>query len=297
MTIYSEIASNKRRTWLVMVLFIVFIATIAYIFGRASGEGYAFAGIAVVASGLISLWSYFFSDGLVLGISGAKQISEGDNPELFHLVQNMTIASGLPMPKIYLITDSSPNAFATGRDPKHSSIAVTTGLLEKLDRVELEGVIAHEMSHIQNYDIRLMAVVTILVGSVSLLADWFARSLWWGGDSDKGSSKLEVILMILGLVLAILSPIIATLIQLAISRRREFLADASAAMMTRHPDGLARALEKISADRRVPQFANNATAHLFIVNPFKGKDLASKLSGLFDTHPSTAERVAALRSM
>lgn len=298
MSIHSQVASNKRRTYIVMALFIVFISTLAYIFGQASGYGMSFAGIALVISGLIALWSYYFSDSLVLSISGAKQIKLQDDPELFHIVENLSIASGLPMPKVYLIHDSSPNAFATGRDPKHAVIAVTTGLQEKLDKRELEGVIAHEMAHIQNYDIRLMAIVTVLVGLVSLLADWFMRSFWWHGDSDsRGGGKAEGIMALIGIILALLSPLIATLIQLAVSRRREFLADASGAMLTRYPEGLASALEKISSDRRVPQFANNATAHMFIVNPFRGKDIASSLAGLFDTHPPIGERIAALRSM
>lgn len=298
MSIYSQISSNKRRTWIVMALFITFICTIAYVFGKASGYGLSYAGIALLISGLISFSSYFFSDKMIMAISGAKEIFEKDDPELFHIVQNLSIASGLPTPKVFKINDRSPNAFATGRDPKHAAICVTQGLEDKLDRAELEGVISHELSHIKDYDTRLLAVVTILVGLVSLLADWFMRSLWWGReDNNSRSSKSEGIFIILGIILAILSPIIATLIQLAISRRREFLADANGAYITRYPEGLARALEKISSDPRPASFANSATAHLFIVNPFKGKSLSSWLSGLFDTHPKIEARIKLLRQM
>lgn len=281
-----------------MILFIAFICTVAYVFGRASGYPLSYTGFALVISGIFTFVSYYFSDSMIMAISGAKEIKEKDDPELFHIVQNLSIASGLPMPRVFKINDPSPNAFATGRDPKHAAIAVTQGLEDKLDRTELEGVIAHELSHIKDYDTRLLAVVTILVGLVALLADWFMRSLWWGrGDSDNRSSKSEAIFMILGLVLAILSPIIATLIQLAISRRREFLADATGAYLTRFPEGLARALEKIASDRRPASFANNATAHLFTANPFKGKEAKSWFTGLFDTHPPMEERIKLLRQM
>ena len=210
----------------------------------------------------------------------------------------MAIAGGIPKPKLYVIDDTAPNAFATGRDPSHAVVCATTGLLDKLDRRELEGVIAHELSHVKNYDTRLMSIVAILVGSIAFLADWFMRSLWWGRGrdrEDRGSSSS--IFLILGIVLAILSPIIATIIQLAISRRREFLADASGALLTRNPDGLARALEKISGDKEVLEAATNATAHLYIVNPFKGKNFGAWFAGLFDTHPPLAERIKILRSM
>lgn len=298
MTIYNQIASNKRKTWLVMVLFIAFIATLGYVFGRASGFPLTYTGIALILSGIFSFISYYFSDSMIMAISGARQIVERDDPELFHVVQNLSIAAGFPMPKVYKINDPSPNAFATGRDPQHAAICVTQGLLNLLDKTELEGVIAHELSHIQDYDTRLMAVVTILVGLVSLLADWFMRSLWWGrGGNRDDNGKAEGIFMLLGIALAIFSPVIATLIQLAISRRREFLADANGAYLTRYPEGLARALEKISADTRPASFANNATAHLFIVNPFKGKSVGSWFSGLFDTHPPIEERIKLLREM
>lgn len=280
-----------------MLLFVVFISTVAYVFGKASGYGLSWVGIALIISGIMSLVSYYFSDSMVLAISGARMVAEKDDPELYHVVENLAIAAGIPKPKLYLINDSAPNAFATGRDPAHGVVCITSGLRDKLNRAELEGVIAHEMSHIGNFDTRLMAMVTILVGLVALLADWFMRSLWWRRDNREGNNRSEGIFLLLGISMAVLSPIIATLIQLSISRRREFLADANGAYITRYPEGLARALEKIAIDRKVASFANNATAHLFITNPFKGKDNKSWLSSLFDTHPPIEERIKILRAM
>lgn len=255
-------------------------------------------GVVLIFSGLLSFISYYYSDKMVLAVTGAKEVKESEEPVLYHVVENLSIASGMPMPKIYVIPDLSPNAFATGRDPKHASVTVTAGLLSKLDKTELEGVIAHELSHIQDYDTRLMAIVVVLVGMVALLSDWFMRSLWWsGGRRGDDRDRNEGIFVIIGIVLAVLSPIVATLIQLAVSRRREFLADANGAYLTRYPEGLARALEKISKDKQSASYANNATAHLFIINPFKGKDLGSWFSGLFDTHPPVAERIRLLREM
>lgn len=297
MSIYNQIDSNKRKTWLIMVLFVAFISTVAYVFGKASGSGVSFAALALIISGIMSLVSYYFSDSMVLAISGAVLIEEKVDPELYHVVENLAIAAGIPKPRLYLIDDSAPNAFATGRDPKHGVVCITQGLRDKLNRAELEGVISHELSHIGNFDTRLMAIVTILVGLVALLADWFMRSLWWHRSERDENNKSEGIFLLLGIILAVISPIIATLIQLSISRRREFLADANGAYITRYPEGLARALEKIAADRKVASFANNATAHLFIANPFKGKDTKSWLAGLFDTHPPMSERIKILRSM
>lgn len=279
-----------------MILFTLFIATVAYVFGRASGSGLSFAGLGLMIAGIFSFISYYFSDRLVLSLSGAKPIGEKDDPELYHVVENLSIAAGLPKPKLYMINDNSLNAFATGRDPNHAVVCITAGLRSRLNKAELEGVLAHELSHIQNYDTRLMAIVSIMVGLVAIFADFFMRSMWFGrGDRDeRGNNNLFVIL---GIVFAIFSPIIATLIQLAISRRREFLADANAAYITRFPEGLARALEILQGDKRVGGFANNATAHLFIVNPFKGKDAGSWLAGLFNTHPPLEERIKILRSM
>lgn len=297
MNIYSQITSNKVRTWVIMIFFVAFVTTLVYIYSKATGGGLSIAGFALILSGLMSLGSYYYSDKIILGMSSAKQIQKKDNPELFRTVENLCIGDGLPMPKIYIINDSAPNAFATGRDPKHAVVCATTGILEKLNKSELEGVIAHELSHIKNFDIRLMAIVAILVGTIALLADIFMRSMWFRGRDREDRGNAQAIFMLIGIVLAILSPIIATLIQLAISRKRELLADASASLLTRYPEGLASALEKISQDREPLEAANNATAHLYIVNPFKGKEIKSFLAGLFNTHPPIEERIKILRSM
>lgn len=298
MNIYSQISSNKFKTWLIVILFILFITILVFVYGNVSGYGLSFAGIALILSGFMSFGSYYYSDKIILGLSNAKQIQKKDNPELFRIVENLCIGAGLQMPKIYIINDSAPNAFATGRDPKHAIICVTTGILEKLNKIELEGVIAHELSHIKNYDIRLMAIVVVLVGLVALIADFFMRSLWFSGNRrTRGNNNMQGIFLLIGIILAIISPIIASLIQLAISRKREFLADASGVLITRYPEGLASALEKISKDKEPLEVANNATAHLYIANPFKGKISGSWFSGLFNTHPPITERIRILRSM
>lgn len=298
MNIYSQISANKRKTWLIIILFVIFITTILFVYGKATGYGLSYAGIGLIISGIMAFSSYYYSDKMILGMSGAKQIHKNDNPQLFRTVENLCIGAGIPMPKIYIIDDSAPNAFATGRDPEHSVVCVTSGILDKLNKVELEGVISHELSHVRNYDIRLMAVVVILVGLVALLADMFMRSLWFGGRRDRNSrDNSQGIFLLIGIVLAILSPLIATLIQLAVSRKRELLADASGALLTRYPEGLASALEKISKDKEPLEAANNATAHLYIENPFKGKIEGSWFSNLFNTHPPIGERIKILRSM
>ena len=300
MKVYSSISGNKTKTWLIMLFFVIFITTVVYVFSKALGYGISLAIFALIFAGITSIGSYYYSDKLVLATSGAKEIKKSDNPALFRTVENLCIGDGLPMPRIYIINDQSPNAFATGRDPKHSVVCVTTGILSKLDDVELEGVIAHELSHVKNFDIRLMGVVAILVGFVAILANLFMRQLWWGGlgeDRDSRGNNIQAVFLVVGIVLAILSPIAATLIQLSVSRKREFLADASGALLTRYPEGLARALEKISKDPSVLKTANNATAHLFIVNPFKGKSAKSWFTSLFDTHPPVEERIKALREM
>jgi len=298
MNIYSQISANKNKTWLIIILFVIFITTLLFVYGKASGYGLSYAGIGLIFSGIMAFSSYYYSDKMILGMSGAKEIQKKDNPQLFRTVENLCIGAGLPLPKIYIINDSAINAFATGRDPKHSVVCVTTGILDRLDKTELEGVIAHELSHIQNYDIRLMSIVVILVGLVALLGDFFMRSLWYGGRKERSDrDNSQGIFIIIGIVLAILSPMIATLIQLAVSRKREFLADASGALLTRYPEGLASALEKISQDKEPLEAANNATAHLYIANPFKGKISGSWFAGLFNTHPPIEERIKILRSM
>ncbi|MDP2638468.1 MAG: zinc metalloprotease HtpX [Candidatus Levybacteria bacterium] len=298
MNIHSQISNNKLKTWVIISLFIIFITTIVYVYGESLGSGLSYAGIALIISGVMGFLSYYHSDKMILGMSGAKQIKKTDNPMLFRIVENLCIGAGLPLPKIYIINDSAPNAFATGRDPKHAVVCVTTGILEKLNKAELEGVIAHELSHIKNFDIRVMSIVVILVGLVALLADMFMRSMWFGGGRrNRDNSNSQGIFLIIGIALAILSPIIATLIQLAISRKREFLADASGALLTRYPEGLASALEKIAKDKEPLEAANNATAHLYIENPFKSKMSGHWFTNLFNTHPPVEERVKILRSM
>lgn len=299
LSIYSQIESNKTKTWLVIGLFTAFIVTVAFIFGKAADNGLQMASIALLISGLLSWISYYNSDRMVLSMSGARRANREKDFDLYTVAENVAIASGVPTPAVYIIEDQSLNAFATGRDPTHAAICVTRGLLQRLNRRELEGVIAHEISHIGNYDTRLMAIVSILVGAIAFLADWFSRSLWWGGfnrDREESGTGGSVFFLV-GIILAIVSPLIATLIQLAVSRRREFLADASGALLTKHPAALADALEKIAGDRAVLATATNATAHLFIANPFKGKEHAAWFASLFNTHPPVKERIKILRAM
>ncbi|RJO60106.1 zinc metalloprotease HtpX [candidate division WS5 bacterium] len=296
---YKEISSNKRRTVILIFLFLLFIIGLGWIFSYAFDMYWIFP-LAIAFASFQAITSYWYSDRITLAISRAKEVGHDDNKELFHVVENLCITAGLPMPRIYIIEDSAPNAFATGRDPEHAVVCVTTGLLDKLERSELEGVIAHELSHIGNYDIRLMTVIVVLVGIVALISDWFLRiSFWGGGDDNNDRGQFGAILMIAGIVLAILSPIIAVIIQMALSRSREYLADSDAVLLTRYPDGLASALEKISADREPLEAANKATAHLYITNPLKEHKGTSRgwFSGLFETHPPIEERIRKLREM
>jgi heat shock protein HtpX len=294
--VYEQVDRNKTRSLIIMVLFVVFTTLVVWVFSQAFGYGLGATGLALIVAGLISFSSFWWSDKIILTISGARPANKTQDFNFFTVCENLAMASQLPMPKLYVIEDSAPNAFATGRDPEHAVICATTGLLQKLDRTELEGVVAHELSHIGNYDIRLMGIVTVLIGMITLLADWFLHGLRFRDNDDKGG-QLQALMLVLGLILAILSPIIGQLIQLAISRRREFLADASGAMLTRYPEGLAKALEKISQDPEPLEAANKATAHLYIMNPFKGKQAAGWLVGLFNTHPPVEERIKALRGM
>jgi heat shock protein HtpX len=293
-TIYNQADRNVRLTWLYITGFLVFVIGVGYVFAGAMDNSLILY-IAVAFSIGMSFVSYWWSDKIVLGMSGAKEVTHDSAKEIYHIVENLCITAGLPVPKIYTIEDSAPNAFATGRDPEHGVICLTTGIVSKLEKAELEGVIAHELSHIGNRDILLSTVVVVLVGFVTLLADWFRNWAFWGGgrrrSSDGEGGQLQLILIIVAIVLSILAPIAAVLMQMAISRKREFLADADAGLLTRYPEGLARALEKISADPEKLEAANRATAHLYIINPFKGK----KISSLFATHPSIEERIAALR--
>ncbi len=294
---YEQIASNKRKSFVLVVFFLAFIFVLAWVFEQLTGMGEGGLVLAVAIAGGISLISYYASDKVVLAISHARPVAKEDFPYLYNVVEGLAIAAGIPAPRCYMIDDTAPNAFATGRNPQNSVICVTTGLIEKMNRAELEGVVAHEMSHIKNYDIRLMTLTVIMIGVVALLSDWIMRSFWWGGRRRGGRDKsgAGAIFLIVGLVLAALSPIIAQLIRLAISRKREFLADASGAMLTRYPAGLASALRKISADTEPLEAANKATAHLYIVNPLK--DLKGAVNKLFSTHPPIEERIAALEKM
>jgi len=299
-TAYTHISANKWRTTVIMTVFVVLVVALGYIFSRALGLYWIFP-FAIIFAVIQAFSSYWWSDKVSLAISGAQPVEKQNAPELYNLVENLSIAAGLPTPRIYIIPEMAPNAFATGRDPEHAAIAVTQGLLDKLSKPELEGVIAHEFSHIGNYDIRLSAVIVVLVGFVVLISDWFLRFSFWGlGDDDnQDSGQLGVIMMIAGVILALLSPLFASLIQLSISRKREFLADADGALLTRNPTGLANALEKIALDSTVFAHANKATAHLFIASPLKDEKGKSKglYSSLFDTHPDPVERIKRLREM
>jgi heat shock protein HtpX len=299
LSVYSQIEGNKTKTYLIMAFFTIFIATVAYVLGQAGGYGISWAGGALIISGLMSLGSYFWGDRIVLAMNGAREADRKKDFDLYTVCENVAMGAGIPKPKVYIIEEEAPNAFATGRDPQHAVVCATRGLLEKLNRDELGAVLAHEISHIQNFDTRLMAIVAVLVGMVAFLSNWFMRMLWWGGESRRREEKgsLGAIFLVIGIIFAIISPFIATIIQLAISRRREFLADASSALLTKNPGSLAMALEKISKDRTVLAGASNATAHLYIVNPFKGKNFGTWFAGLFDTHPPIEERIKVLRSM
>ena len=300
-TLYTHSDANTRKSWLLLAGFFLFIITVGYIFSYALDDPSLLV-IAVAVSIISSLFSYWFSDKIVLAMSSAKEIDFSSHRELYRLVENLCIAAGLPLPKIYIIEDSAPNAFATGRDPQHAVIAVTSGLLAKLDRSELEGVLAHELSHIGNRDIRLATLVTVFVGIVVLMADWFRRWTFWGGGRRRsnGNNQLQAIMFFIAIFLSVLAPIFAYLLQFAISRKREFLADADGALLTRYPEGLARALEKIAADPEPLEVANRATAHLFIASPFKTDRPGAKIGfwqKAFLTHPPAAERIAALRGI
>lgn len=292
-TIYTSYDRNSRLTWVYLTGFLVFVIGVGYVFAGAMQSSAILYG-AVAFSIIMSVSSYWWSDRIVLSMSDARPVEFETNKELYRLVENLAITAGLPVPKIYTIEDTALNAFATGRDPEHGVICLTTGIIARLDRSELEGVIAHELSHIGNRDTLVSTVVVILVGFVALLADWFRHWAWYGSrDNDNRDGRLQVILFAAAIVLSLLAPLAATLMQLAISRKREFLADASGALLTRYPEGLARALEKISGDTEPLEAANRATASLYISNPFKGK----KVSKLFMTHPPMEERIAALRGM
>jgi heat shock protein HtpX len=289
---YNQIDANKRKTALLIAIFCAFIIGIGWTLNVVFGYGYESVVAAVAFSTLMSIGSYYHADKIALWSSGATPIAKEDNPYLYRLVENLAIANGIPMPKVHIIDSPALNAFATGRNPEHASIAVTSGIMAALENEELEGVLAHELSHIKNYDILVMTIVVVLVGAVSLIGNFFLHSRGFGHGRERRSDAAAIFL-VLGLIFLILSPIIAELIKLAISRRREFLADASGALLTRYPEGLARALEKISASPAQLATASAATAHLFIANPFSSRNISS----IFSTHPPIAERVKRLREM
>jgi heat shock protein HtpX len=307
-TFYSEQAANRRNSVLLALAVVAFLAVfgyiIGYVVGLGSGNEVAFGIgallIAIALGVLMAIGSYYGGDQLVLASSHAREIGPEQAPELYNVVNELAVAAGVPMPRVYIIDDPSPNAFATGRDPQHSSVAITTGLLQKLDREELQGVIGHELSHVRNYDIRFTLIVGVMVGSIALLAQLFLRyTLWFGGGRDKGndnnsSGTLGMIMLVVGVILAILAPFFTALVQMAVSRQREYLADASSVQLTRNPHGLERALAKLAADNEPLHSANGATQHLYIVNPLK------KLGGgsaLFSTHPPIVDRINRLRQL
>ena len=298
LNIYDAVAANRWRTAALITVFTGILIALGYAVGEvfAPGGGVAMVPAALGLSGVSATAAYFAGDKLVLGQSQARELAAGEETQLRNIVETLSIGLGVPPPRIYVIDDTAPNAFATGRDPRHASIAVTRGLLEKLDRTELEGVIAHELSHVGNHDIRVMLLVTVLVGTIALLSDWMLRSFAWGGGGRRGRDRGGGgIIVIVAVALAILTPIVATLIQLAVSRQREYLADASGALLTRFPAGLASALRKIAADKEALEVANKATASLYFANPLK--DAPRAMDGLFDTHPPIAERIRRLEAM
>ena len=305
---YERIASNVRKTWGLMFAFVLLVAAIGWVFGYWSGLGYWGVVIAVVIAVAMSWGSYFSSDKIALSMSRAKPADPAEYGQLHNLVEGLAIAGGIPKPRVFIVEDEAPNAFATGRDPEHAAVAVTTGLLKLMKRDELEGVIAHELSHIQNRDTLVMTIAVTLVGVVVLLGDFFMRSLWFGGGrrDNEGGGGAAAIFAILGIALLLLAPLFAQLMQFAISRRREYLADADAVFMTRHPDGLIGALTKLKGDETVVRTASRATAHLWIESPIQqnareGRHQTNKsgawLNRMFNTHPPLDDRIAALRSL
>lgn len=295
---YTHQSENIRKTWFLMTMFLVLVIAVGYGISWYFGNpGILY--VAVLFALIMNVVSYWYSDKIVLSMTGAKPVTREEYFDLYNIVENLAITAGLPMPRVYIVPDAAPNAFATGRDPEHAVVAVTAGLLQILNKTELEGVIAHEMSHIGNRDMLVMTVAVVLAGFIAIISDIFLRSLTWGGGRDR-DSKAGGIMLVLAIIGIILAPIAAKLIQMAVSRKREYLADASGALLTRYPEGLASALEKISTHAQPMRRANNATAHLFIADPFAGRgkrSLMQKIGGLFRTHPPADDRIAKLRGM
>jgi heat shock protein HtpX len=304
-TFYSQIAANRRNSILLALIVSVLFAALGFSIGYAisgtTNGALAVTAFALILGGVLSVGTYFGGDSIVLAASQAREIDAQAAPQLFNVVQELTIAANLPMPKVYVIDDTAPNAFATGRDPKHASVAITTGLLEKLDREELQGVMGHELSHVRNYDIRFALLVAVMVGSIALMADFFLRFSFWGGmsrsrrDDRSGGNGLQAVMAVVAIALSILAPIASRLVQLAVNRQREYLADASSVQLTRNPYGIERALAKISEDQEVLEVANRATQHMYFTNPIKRFEERSK--GLFSTHPATLDRINRLRKL
>lgn len=294
---YDQISNNKWRSAGLIVVFVLLVMAIGYVFGQVTNWGYTGLVLAAVVAFGMAWGSYWYSDRIVLSMSRARPVDKQTEPYIVNTVEGLAIAAGLPVPRAYVIDDPAPNAFATGRDPEHAAVAVTTGLVSKLDRLELEGVIAHEMSHIKNRDTLVQTLTAVLAGTVALLSDWMLRSMWWGGGRrrDNEGGQLQIVFIVLGLVLAILAPLFAALIQMAVSRKREYLADANGALLTRYPKGLADALRKISADPAKLRVANKATESLYIANPLK--DHGGAVNALFNTHPPVEERIKRLEAM
>jgi heat shock protein HtpX len=292
-TLYTQQDSNIARTWFLMTTFVFVVIAIGWAVSWYFDDSVFLFGFVLFAI-VMNIGSFWFSDKIVLATAGAHEADGAEYLELHRIVENLAITAGLPKPRVYIVNDPSPNAFATGRNPDHGVVAVTTGLLSLLSRSELEGVIAHELSHIGNRDTLIMTVAAVLVGFVALLSDFFIHARHWGGDDNRGDGRMRLVLMLVGLVLALLAPIFARLLQLAISRKREFLADASSALLTRYPEGLASALQKISTAAVPLRHANQATAHLYIENPFSRHGKVGGMAGLFMTHPPVEERITAL---
>jgi len=286
---YSQIAANKRKTVFIMLAFIAVIGGLAWLAGGYFGGGYGLTIGVLIGSAIYALITYFTGGSMALALNGAKQIEKSDNPRLYRIVENLAITEGMPMPKVYIMDDPAPNAFATGRDPKHAAVSATTGLLEIMNDTELEGVMAHELGHVKNYDIRVSMIAFALTVVISFIADSIINFTFFRDNEDNGG----IFTVVLAIIAALLAPLVATMIQLAISRRREYLADATGALTTRYPEGLASALEKIAAYGRPMQRQNTSTAHLFFANPLKGKSFAN----LFSTHPPVKDRIARLRQM
>jgi len=294
MNIYDQVQWNKTKSYLIMSLFIIFISFMGWIIGYIYNTPWLGFGFALIAATIYTIIAFIAGQGIILKATGAREVTKQEFPHLFHTIEGLAIAANIPTPKAYVIDDPALNAFATGKDPTNSSITVTTGLLKKLDRQELEGVVAHEMSHIKNYDIRMMLITTVMIGIIILMSDLLLHMALFSKGGNKEGNQIHIIMLVVGVVLAILSPLIGQLIQLAVSRKREYLADASGALLTRNPDGLASALEKISSNPDV-KGASKATAHLYISNPFK--NTKGFLKNLFSTHPPIEDRIKKLRAM